>query len=72
MSTAAELQKLRAALVAARANGLREVRDATGETVVYKSDSEMRAALASIDAEIRAVTRGQRPAVIGVQTSKGL
>lgn len=73
MSSLAELEQMRAALVVARSNGIREVRDENGESITYKSDSEMRAALASITAEIRAVVRGRnRPAVFRVQTSKGL
>lgn len=72
MATLAELQSMRAALVAARSNGLREVRDATGESVTYKSDAEMRAALSALDTEIAALTRGTRPAVMRVSTSKGL
>ena len=47
-----ELESLRAALVRARLNGVREVRDQNGETVTYKSDREMAGALASVEAEI--------------------
>lgn len=67
-----DLRTLRAALVAARSNGLREVRDATGETIVYKSDAEMARALAALDAEILAQAVGHRPATMHVRTSKGL
>lgn len=68
----ADLQALRAALVAARANGLREVRDSTGESVTYKSDREMATALAAIDSEIAAIQRGPRASVIRCTTSKGI
>jgi hypothetical protein len=73
MATLAELQSLRAALVAARANGLREVRDSDGSAVAYKSDSEMAAAIRALDSEIADLTRGApRPAVVRFTTSKGL
>ena len=64
MASLAELQQLRAALVAARANGLRSVRDSTGEEAVYKTDREMAAALAALDSEIATMSRGPRPSVI--------
>jgi hypothetical protein len=47
-----ELNGLRAELVRARLGGVREVKDQNGETVTYKSDAEMQAALASVEAEI--------------------
>jgi hypothetical protein len=71
MATLAELQQLRAALVVARANGIREVRDSSGESIAYKSDREMASALAALDAEIRSMG-ASRPAFIRFQTSKGL
>lgn len=71
MATVAELQAYRTRLQDARYSGIREVRDANGEAVSYKSDSEMARALAAIDAEIsglqRTVARLSYP-----QTSKGL
>lgn len=73
MPTLSELQSLRAALVVARANGVREVRDQSGDAVVYKTDREMAAALAAIDSEIAGLVRGvPRPSVIRCSTSKGL
>lgn len=73
MATVAELQAMRAALVAARAAGTREVVDGnSGDRVAYKSDGEMAAALAALDSEISAAMRGPRPAVIRCSTSKGL
>jgi CO/xanthine dehydrogenase FAD-binding subunit len=70
--TLQELQDMRAALVAARSRGLREVRDSTGESVSYKTDAEMAAALRALDAEMAAQQRGGRSSVIRFTTSKGL
>jgi hypothetical protein len=71
MATLAELSKMRADLHAARMTGAREFCDQNGETVVYKSDSEMARALAALDSEITALT--SRPAnTILFRTSKGL
>jgi hypothetical protein len=70
--TLEQLIATRAALAAARASGLREVRDgASGESVSYKSDSEMAAALRALDSEIAALQRGPRPNVVRFTTSKG-
>jgi hypothetical protein len=71
MATVAELQKMRADLLAARAGGVRRFRDQNGEEVEYRSDSEMARALAALDAEISAQTA--RPAsTIHFKMSKGL
>jgi hypothetical protein len=71
MATVAELQKMRADLLAARAGGVRRFRDQNGEEVEYRSDSEMARALAALDAEIAAQTA--RPAnTIRFNMSKGL
>lgn len=71
MATVAQLQAFRTRLQESRYSGLREVRDASGESVQYKSDSEMARALAALDAEIAGLTR-----TVGrlsyPQTSKGL
>ena len=72
MATLAELQAFRAALVAARSNGIRSVRDSSGETIEYKSDGEMKSAIAFIDSEIAAATGGPRASTIRFATSKGL
>ncbi|MDP3493008.1 MAG: hypothetical protein Q8R82_07825 [Hyphomonadaceae bacterium] len=50
--TLTELESLRAALVRARLNGVREITDQNGESVTYKSDREMAGALASVESEI--------------------
>lgn len=71
MATVAELTKMRADLLAARAGGVRRFRDQNGEEVEYRSDSEMARALAALDAEIAAQTA--RPAsTIHFKTSKGI
>ncbi|TCM85170.1 phage head-tail joining protein [Rhodovulum steppense] len=71
MATLAQLTEWRTRLQESRYGGLREVRDSNGESVFYKSDSEMARALAAIDAEIESMHR--RPASrILPQTSKGL
>ncbi|MBC55485.1 MAG: hypothetical protein CL814_00935 [Confluentimicrobium sp.] len=71
MATVAELQKMRADLLAARAGGVRRFRDQNGEEVEYRSDSEMARALAALDAEISAQTA--RPAsTIHFNMSKGI
>lgn len=70
--TLEQLIAARAALVAARANGLREVRDADGSAVVYRSDREMAAALAAIDSDILRLAGASKPSIIRFVTSKGL
>lgn len=71
MATVAELQQMRAALLAARAGGVREFQDQNGERIQYKSDAEMARALAALDAEIAAQTA--RPAnTIRFHFSKGI
>lgn len=70
MATLSELQAFRSRLQESRYSGIREVRDANGESVAYKSDGEMARALAALEAEIaglqRTVARLSYP-----QTSKG-
>ena len=67
-----DLQTLRDNLVRSRSAGLREVRDSTGETVIYKSDAEMAAAIASLNAQIAAAGQPQPVNTIQFRTSKGL
>lgn len=69
--TLSDLTTARDRLLLARASGVRRVRDQNGEETEYRSDSEMRAALASLDAEIAAATR-RPPSTIVFNTSKGL
>ncbi|WP_429816387.1 phage head-tail joining protein [Ensifer sp. B1-9] len=71
---AASLQQLQAwrdALFKARLQGVREFRDQTGETVVYKSDAEMARALAAADAAI-AAAQAKPVNTILFKTSKGI
>ena len=68
MATVAELQKMRADLLAARAGGVRRFRDQNGEEVEYRSDSEMARALAALDAEISGAAA---PRSLTFTTSKG-
>ena len=58
LASLAELTAAHEALRQARALGLREVRDSNGETLTYKSDSEMAAALASLESQINSLSRG--------------
>lgn len=58
-------------LVELRASGIRTVRHQNGQEVTYKSDSEMRAAIAALDSQIAAATRSRVGRIIP-QTSKGL
>jgi hypothetical protein len=74
MTTLADLQAQRAALVAVRSNGaLRTTfRDGGAErTVWFKSDSELAAAIAAIDREIAAL-EGRRVHTFLPYFSKGL
>ncbi|PZU44636.1 MAG: hypothetical protein DI568_15215 [Sphingomonas sp.] len=61
----------RKSLLEARVNGMRRYKDSNGEEIEYKSDSEMRNALAALDAEIARLQRGQR-STFTFRTSKGL
>lgn len=56
----------------ARLGGVREFRDQNGETVVYKSDSEMAAAIRAADAAIGSMRSGRTSNTILFRTSKGL
>lgn len=66
-----ELHRLRDDLVRSRAAGIRELRDSSGETIVYKSDNEMRAAISAVESEISRLTSA-RPHTILFRTSKGI
>ena len=66
-----DLYRYRKGLIDARYSGVRELRDQNGESIVYRSDSELARALAAINQEIAAATR--RPAnTILFRTSKGI
>ena len=72
MATLGQLTAARDALSTARVQGVREVRDSNGESISYKSDSEMVAALSALDSEITKLTQGQPARRIMFTTSKGL
>ncbi|MFN3145285.1 MAG: phage head-tail joining protein [Paracoccaceae bacterium] len=71
MATLQELIAHRAALEEARYSGVREVRDASGESITYRSDAELARALATVNREIAAAQKGS-PATILFETSKGV
>lgn len=72
MPSLVDLQQRRDDLAKARASGIRSFRDQNGEEVAYRSDGEMKAALAALDSEIAAMTGGRPPKSIIFRTSKGL
>lgn len=71
-ATLAQLQEWRDRLFQSRLSGVRELRDSNGETVTYRSDNEMRAALAAADAAIAAAQAGRPVNTILFRTSKGI
>lgn len=70
--TLAQLQEFRDRLMDAKFSGILMVTDSNGESIRYRSHSELAAALANLDAEIRKLTGGHRPSTIHFATSKGL
>jgi hypothetical protein len=70
--TLAQLEAYRERLMDAKFSGALMVQDSSGEMIRYRSHSELAAALASLDAEIRNLTGGHRPSTIHFATSKGL
>jgi hypothetical protein len=70
MATLAEMQAMRDALVRARFAGTLRVRSGD-EEVVYRSDAEMKAALADLDASIAAASGAPRTRLVYVTSSKG-
>lgn len=67
-----DLQSLRDALIRARFAGVREVQDANGERVQYRSDAEMARALANCESLIAQMQSGQTPNVIKFNARKGV
>ena len=66
-----DLYRYRRDLMEARFSGVRSLRDTNGEEIVYRSDSELKAALTAINQEIAVATK--RPAnTIVFNTSKGI
>ncbi|MCE0742902.1 hypothetical protein LWC05_03220 [Acetobacter sicerae] len=63
---------MRDALVKARLSGLTRITDQNGESVEYKSDSDMAAALASVNRLIlQATLGGAAPGISTIRTMKG-
>ncbi len=69
--TLSDLQSLRDGLIRARLGGVREVKDQNGETLTWKSDREMQAALADVESRIAALQSGASVKTVRFQTSKG-
>ncbi|MDE0921805.1 phage head-tail joining protein [Aurantimonas coralicida] len=63
-----DIRKWRDDLMKARLSGVRVLVDQSGERIEYKSDSEMRSAIAAADAALSA----RRPHTILLHTSKGV
>ena len=71
MLTLSDLKSARDELVKARVSGVRTAKFGDDQ-IDYKSDAEMAAALASLDAQIAEMERGRASRVIYPRTSKGL
>ena len=67
----AELEAMRDDLLRARASGVLEVRSSDGRRTVYRSDEELRAALASIEGRIARLSVQSTMSVVRITTSKG-
>lgn len=72
MATLAQLQAWRAALEAARYAGVRIVESGDGRRVEYRTDAEMRTALADINRQIEAAGTSSPISMIRVSSSKGI
>ena len=71
MATINDLERFREDLLAARFSGVRRFRDQNGEEVEYRSDSELKNAIAAVNSEIAAATR-KPSSTVRFHTSKGL
>ncbi|NOX39620.1 MAG: hypothetical protein GXP05_03640 [Alphaproteobacteria bacterium] len=71
MATLAQLQAYRDTLLDARFSGVREIKDANGETVIYKSDNELARALAAVESEILQLQKPRANTIV-FATSKGI
>lgn len=67
-----DLLAMRDRLLDARFRGIRRVRDANGEEVEYKSDSEMAAAIVALDQEIKRRSGNRPVTTIRFNCTKGL
>ena len=66
-----EWQAYKARLWDARASGVLIVRDQNGESITYRSDADLAAAIAAVDGEIRR-RNSNPPNTILFNTSKGI
>lgn len=71
MATITELQAYRGRLERAVYSGTRSLRDANGEEIVFRSQAELKTALASLESAIAAAHRPPA-STIRFNTSKGL
>jgi hypothetical protein len=69
--TLQQLQRFRDDLEKTRLNGVREIKDQNGETITYRSDSEISAALNFTNRKIADLLQGQ-PKTIVFTTHKGI
>ena len=72
MATLSELQTYRAALEAVRYSGVREVRDASGESISYRSQREVETAIAALDLDIARLSGATRSRFVQISYGKGL
>ena len=72
MATLADLLAYRDRLRDARYSGARRLRDANGEEIEYRSDRELAAAMAALEAEIKGFSNRRPNNIIYPITSKGL
>lgn len=70
MTTVTRLREYREQLQDARFSGVRTLTDQNGESITYRSQSEIERAIAAIDSEIAALSG--RSSIIRIQTSKGV
>jgi hypothetical protein len=71
MATLADLIRWRDSLVESRLSGIRELRDQSGETIIYKSDAEMAEAILAVNRAIQALDRPPVNTIL-FRTSKGI
>ncbi|MCA8932076.1 MAG: hypothetical protein KDA49_06380 [Rhodospirillaceae bacterium] len=72
MATLSQLQTWKAALEKARYSGVLTVRSADGESVTYRSDVEIAAAIREVDRQITAATTTPTVRQVRIASSKGL
>jgi len=72
MAALSDLQQWRDALVEARMQGVRRVRDSDGSEVEYRSDREMASAIAAAERAIAEATTGRPVLSIRFTTTKGI